>query len=225
MRDALSTKIASELCARIQSGELKENDKLPSERILASQYDVSRNVIRESIKMLVEKNLVISIPGKGNYVSRPTQSSIADKLENAIHLSDVPTSEIVNARQFLEISVMEKYLLSITEQEIAQLEELYAKMEAARSNYALFWEYDTKFHLQLIGCSKNSILTLFLSTLYRMTQKNIIMNSEDPVSAIEFSQSDHADIIEAVKTKDRERLCRAIERHLAPLHDFYKEEV
>ena len=47
MRDALSTKIASELCARIQSGELKENDKLPSERILASQYDVSRNVIRE----------------------------------------------------------------------------------------------------------------------------------------------------------------------------------
>ena len=177
MRDALSTKIASELCARIQSGELKENDKLPSERILASQYDVSRNVIRESIKMLVEKNLVINIPGKGNYVSRPTQSSIADKLENAIHLSDVPTSEIVNARQFLEISVMEKYLLSITEQEIAQLEELYAKMEAARSNYALFWEYDTKFHLQLIGCSKNSILTLFLSTLYRMTQKNIIMNS------------------------------------------------
>ena len=120
---------------------------------------------------------------------------------------------------------MEKYLLSITEQEIAQLEELYAKMKAARSNYALFWEYDTKFHLQLIGCSKNSILTLFLSTLYRMTQKNIIMNSEDPVSAIEFSQSDHADIIEAVKTKDRERLCRAIERHLAPLHDFYKEEV
>lgn len=225
MRDALSTKIASELCARIQSGELKENDKLPSERILASQYDVSRNVIRESIKMLVEKNLVINIPGKGNYVSRPTQSSIADKLENAIHLSDVPTSEIVNARQFLEISVMEKYLLSITEQEIAQLEELYAKMEAARSNYALFLEYDTKFHLQLIGCSKNSILTLFLSTLYRMTQKNIIMNSEDPVSAIEFSQSDHADIIEAVKTKDRERLCRAIERHLAPLHDFYKEEV
>ena len=138
MRDALSTKIASELCARIQSGELKENDKLPSERILASQYDVSRNVIRESIKMLVEKNLVINIPGKGNYVSRPTQSSIADKLENAIHLSDVPASEIVNARQFLEISVMEKYLLSITEQEIAQLEELYAKMEAARSNYALF---------------------------------------------------------------------------------------
>lgn len=225
MRDALSTKIASELCSRIQSGELKENDKLPSERILASRYDVSRNVIRESIKMLVEKNLVVNVPGKGNYVSRPTESSIADKLENAIYLSDVPASEVVDARQFLEISVMEKYLLSITEEEITELEQLYDKMESARSNYALFWEYDTKFHLRLIGCSKNSILTLFLSTLYRMTQKNIIMNSEDPVSAIEFSQSDHADIIEAVKTKDEERLCHAIERHLAPLHDFYKEEL
>ena len=98
-------------------------------------------------------------------------------------------------------------------------------MESARGNYALFWDYDTKFHLQLIGCSKNSILTLFLSTLYRMTQKNIIMNSEDPVSAVAFSQADHAEIIEAVKTKDRERLCHAIERHLSPLHEFYKEEV
>ena len=108
MRDALSTKIASELCARIQSGELKENDKLPSERILASQYDVSRNVIRESIKMLVEKNLVINIPGKGNYVSRPTQSSIADKLENAmnpasmlysgrmVNLTVVPFTQVAN---------------------------------------------------------------------------------------------------------------------------------
>ena len=51
------------------------------------------------------------------------------------------------------------------------------------------------------------------------------MNSEDPVSAVAFSQADHAEIIEAVKTKDRERLCHAIERHLSPLHEFYKEEV
>lgn len=35
---------------------------------------------------------------------------------------------------------MEKYLLSITKEEVAQLEELYAKNGGARSNYALFWE-------------------------------------------------------------------------------------
>lgn len=221
MPSALSTKIAEDLMEKIQIRELHENDKLPSERELSAQYKVSRNVVRESIKILAEKNLVTNIPGKGNYISRPTQSSIADQLETAIDLSDVTFREIIDAREFLETGVMEKYLLSITKEQICRLEELYQCMENCKQNYVRFSEYDTEFHLYLIGCSRNSILKLFLSTLYNMTRKNIVVDSPDPSVVIQSSQTDHFEIIEAIKSKDHQRLNEALTRHITPLRKFY----
>ncbi len=49
-------------------------DCLPSERVLATQYGVSRNVIREAIKILTEKKLVTNVIGKGNYVTLPNET-------------------------------------------------------------------------------------------------------------------------------------------------------
>lgn len=224
MPNALSTTIAEDLIEKIQDKELCENDKLPSERELSIHYNVSRNVVRESIKILAEKNLVTNIPGKGNYVSKPTESNIAHKLETAIDLSDVSTQEIIDAREFLETGVMQKYLLSITEEQIRDLENLYRQMEECKQNFVRFSEFDTKFHLYLIGCSRNSILKLFLSTLYNMTRKNIVVDSPNPGFVIQSSQKDHLEIIEAIKSKDHERLNEALTRHLRPLRDFYQGE-
>lgn len=221
MQKALYDNITNDLLRKIKNGELKENDKLPSERELSAQYNVSRNVVRESIKVLVEKNLVTNFPGRGNYISRPTESNLVDKLENAIDLSDVSSEEIIDAREFLETSVMEKFLLTITEEQIQDLEDLYEKMENSKQNYVLFAQYDTEFHLYLIGCSRNSILKLFLSTLYHMTKGNFIVDSPDPAVVIENSQIDHHEIIEAIRSKDHLRLNNALKRHIAPLREFY----
>lgn len=221
MQKALYNSIAEDLICKIQNGELSEHDKLPSERELSAQYNVSRNVIRESIKILSEKNLVRNIPGKGNYVCRPTQSMIADKLENAIDLSAVSVAEIIDAREFLETGVMDKYLLSITKRQLKELEKLYALMEENKQNYVRFSEYDTQFHLYLIGCSQNRILQLFLSTLYNMTKRNIIIDSPEPAVVIKNSQADHYEIIASIRSKNREQLNAALTRHIAPLRDFY----
>ncbi len=222
MPSALSTTIANDLIEKIQINELQENDKLPSERELSLQYHVSRNVVRESIKILAEKNLVTNIPGKGNYISRPTQSSIANKLETAIDLSNVTIGEIIDAREFLETGVMEKYLLTITEEQIHKLEELYQRMENSKQNYVQFSKYDTEFHLYLISCSHNSILKLFLSTLYNMTRKNIIIDSPEPSVVIQSSQTDHFEIISSIKLKNHKRLNEALTRHIMPLREFYQ---
>ena len=53
-------------------------DCLPSERVLATQYGVSRNVIREAIKILTEKKLVTNVIGKGNYVTLPNETDLVD---------------------------------------------------------------------------------------------------------------------------------------------------
>lgn len=62
-------------------------DFLPSERVLATQYVVSRNVIREAIKILTEKKLVTNVIGKGNYVTLPNETDLVDMVESALNTS------------------------------------------------------------------------------------------------------------------------------------------
>lgn len=66
---ALYHQLETELIDLINRGELKENDKLPSERELCDQYNVSRTTARQAIGELERKEYVFKVHGKGTFVS------------------------------------------------------------------------------------------------------------------------------------------------------------
>lgn len=57
------------LVDRIDSGELKEHDRLPSERELCEMYNVSRTTVRQAMQELEKENYIYKQHGKGTYVS------------------------------------------------------------------------------------------------------------------------------------------------------------
>ena len=65
----LSDIILQQLETMILEGSLKPGQKLPAERELAKQFDVSRPSLREAIQKLEAKNLVTRRQGGGTYVS------------------------------------------------------------------------------------------------------------------------------------------------------------
>ena len=56
---------------KIKKGELTAGDLLPSERVLARKYDVSRPTIRQALNELVNEGLLFKEKGKGTFVSKP----------------------------------------------------------------------------------------------------------------------------------------------------------
>ena len=87
MGTLLYQSIADDIEQLILHKEYKDGDCLPSERVLATQYGVSRNVIREAIKILTEKKLVMNVIGKGNYVTLPNETDLVDMVESALNTS------------------------------------------------------------------------------------------------------------------------------------------
>jgi GntR family transcriptional regulator len=63
------TQLVRLITARIESGELQPDRPLPSEPHLASEYGVSRGSVRHAIAILRDQGLVITVPGRGNYVA------------------------------------------------------------------------------------------------------------------------------------------------------------
>ncbi len=87
MGTLLYQSIADDIEQLILHKEYKDGDCLPSKRVLATQYGVSRNVIREAIKILTEKKLVTNVIGKGNYVTLPNETDLVDMVESALNTS------------------------------------------------------------------------------------------------------------------------------------------
>jgi GntR family transcriptional regulator len=71
MREPLYSVIASRAETRIRSGEWAPGTRLPPERDLCQQLDVSRATLRQALAELEERGLITRHQGRGTFVTRP----------------------------------------------------------------------------------------------------------------------------------------------------------
>lgn len=87
--------IVNQIKESILSGELKENEMLPSIRALAKNLSISFITTKRSYEELEKQGLINTVPGKGCYVSafnkelvyESKMREIEEKLEESINLS------------------------------------------------------------------------------------------------------------------------------------------
>src|SRR5258705_10402969 len=87
---------------RIVSEEFPPGTLLPSERELQDEYQVSRAVVREAIKLLASRKLVSISWGQGVVVTSDLKEPVADALMLAFHRSNIRTEDIYTIRVLLE---------------------------------------------------------------------------------------------------------------------------
>lgn len=64
----LYEQLADHLAARIASGDFAPGDRFPAEQDLADQYGVAYHTVRNALKVLRERGLVVTLRGRGTYV-------------------------------------------------------------------------------------------------------------------------------------------------------------
>jgi GntR family transcriptional regulator len=65
--------VADHITARIEAGELAPGARLPAERDLAVEYGVAYDTIRRATALLRDRGLIITIVGRGTYVTPEDQ--------------------------------------------------------------------------------------------------------------------------------------------------------
>ena len=101
----LSDQVASALEAEIRAGRIQASDKLPTEAVLAQQFQVSRTVVREAISRLKSLGLVDSRQGSGVYVLAPGIEPL--QFDVPLAASREAVMQIVEVRRALEAEVAE----------------------------------------------------------------------------------------------------------------------
>ena len=86
----------------IREGRLKAGDQLPSERELSETFKVSRTSVREALRALETKGLIISRTGMGNFVADLPIESLIAPLAKLLIEEKTALADIFELRKLIE---------------------------------------------------------------------------------------------------------------------------
>ncbi|MDZ4763233.1 MAG: FadR/GntR family transcriptional regulator [Chloroflexota bacterium] len=169
--EGLTNQVADNMQFRIISHEFSPGSFLPSERELQAEYQVSRTVIREAIRLLVARGLITTNSRQGNVVNTDNNASLSEAMRLAFYRSNVYVEDILSTRLILEPSIVE---LAAQHASATQIRDLLSLSDAfknitvdpAQSNYVenrqRWLENDRRFHILLAEASQNPVLPILI---------------------------------------------------------------
>lgn len=176
MTQSLAKQISEQLREAIMSGQLKADDRLPTEDELAARYQVSRPTIREALKRLAAQNLIRSRrgPSGGTFVNRPTLEEASVSLTSVTTLltsmDQFSLAEIAQARQEMERICVRLAAENPDKSVIPHLmQELEQQAEENLSDEA-FCDSDIRFHRAIADAADNAVLQFLMYAVIEAMQ-------------------------------------------------------
>jgi DNA-binding FadR family transcriptional regulator len=216
---SVSAQIAAHLERLIARGELNAGDRLPSERDLAVDLQVSRASLREAMHELEAKKLIERRPGRGTRVLAPPQHAhdLYDQISDAEH----KLRDIAELRETVEPQIARLAASRATEANRLELENvLKHPVEGLTAEDSV--QLDQEFHLLLAHASQNPLL-VSLSTLTSSWTRPIRALSHATKHAREVSYRGHRAILDAVVERDKEAAGAAMLQHLHEVVDLTQQ--
>ncbi|MFC2080055.1 GntR family transcriptional regulator [Bacteroidota bacterium] len=202
----LSLQVYQQIRNMILSGELKPGEKLPQEKI-ADQLGVSRMPLHKAFVRLEEEFLVESIPRRGIFIRKHDLREIIEAFE---------------CREGLEGIAARRAAENLSENDIDYLEELFSPFSKDMPiDTFRYQEADQKFHEAIIQFSGNRIM----HKLNRIGNVLIGTYPKGIILPLEESLEDHANIIQAFRSRDIQKAEELIRLHSRKAINILNEEL
>jgi GntR family transcriptional repressor for pyruvate dehydrogenase complex len=190
----------------ILSGELKADDRLPPERDLAEQWQVSRSVVREAIGRLAGLGLVRSRQGSGTRIVAPDGSGQRLNYQWMLNQGVLRLDQLSDARLPLETTIAALAAERRTAEHVRQLQAAQHALGNPKNTLKAHVDADMRFHAFLAEATGNPIFQELLIEGRRRT-----LGRYGTTLAFEH----HAKILAAVKRRNVEAAREAMRVHIA----------
>jgi len=220
-REPISVTILNMITDEILSGRLKPGDKLPTEIELAENLGVSRNSVREGIKMLSSFGVIEVKMGAGTFIAESINGAILDPLMLSLAFEQGTSRELVDLRFMIEIGAAEMAIDAASDEEIAVLEAANEKLKEAADKKIEDPQYlrdvDLNVHYTLFEITGNRFVAKIGKAIYRLFFASIERTVEiDPYRAYR----NHKLYIEAIKKRAKDTVGKKIREALSEWMDY-----
>ena len=191
-------------------GEFPPGTRIREAR-LAQELRVGRSALREAVRQLEGRKLVVRHPNLGTSVTKLTDTDMLDLLE---------------IRESLEVSAIRKACERITEDELASLRQAMERHETARHDrlqnlYGDWHNFD--FHSRIAMASGNRrLFELLCGDIWFLMRTYRYPRGLSPQTMLQGVAS-HRNIMEALEARDPDNCERLMREHLTTLRTRLQE--
>ena len=215
----LSDAIERRLEHLILDGQLKVGDKLPPERELSKQFEVSRPSLREAIQRLEMKGLLTRRQGGGTFVSSNLWKGLTDPLPELIASNQSAQFDLLETRHALEGIAAYYAALRGSSSDFDKIALCYEEIEKTQES----GDFNAKaqavmdYQLAVTKATHNIVLIHLLNSMSFILQKNVKYNFEQLYSrkvALEKVNNHRATICKLILERKPDEAREAAYHHL-----------
>jgi len=174
------TRTADEVVQQIESlileGVLRVGDRLPGEREMARQFDVSRPILRDALKALEQRGLLVTRHGGGTHVADVIGQVFTRPVLDLIVTHRKAAADYLEYRREMEGISAEYAARRATADDLAMLADIVARMKAAHERAEPGEEaaIDIEFHHAIGESAHNIVLLHTMRACYRLLSEGVL---------------------------------------------------
>ena len=224
----LSDVIVEQMEAMILEGTLTPGQKLPPERELAKQFEVSRPSLREAVQKLSAKGLLNSRQGGGTYVSKGLGGSFSDPLLELFRTHPEAQYDLLEFRHALEGVSAYYAALRSTPADKESILKCYEVLQGHHETKDIKKEVyaDVDFHLAIAAATHNVVLLHMMRSLFSLLREHVLDNLKNiyPHSGYrEKIHEQHKVLMDAILEGEPDKARQAAHLHLAYVEETLLE--
>ncbi len=219
-RTRLYEDIMDQLVNLIKEGSLKPGDRLPTERKLAEDLNVSRTAIREALRSLETMGYIYSKVGEGTYINEVTLKNVMDPFSTLLSQNGKLIMELIEVRILLETEIARLAAKRITPLKTDTIQKTLDDMQKEIDSGNNGINAENAFHNSLAAAAENEAMGLILDMcgdLLSKTREATLNIPGQPKKTL----ADHASIFDAVRNGDSDLAAQRMKQHLSDARQNY----
>lgn len=188
----------------IKKGTFKTGGKIPSQRKLSSLFGVSRTVVREAVKVLEGRNILVSRKGSGTYVNQYIDEKLGLYSDGE---EKYTLEEILDFSRLIWNASISVIVKNATDEELETFSERIHKFYQGYSSKTTNQEkfiYESSFGTNICKLTHNNLIYKMVVELLKSTSDvdfKIIESNENFKTILEIDRK----LVEALKNRDEPR--------------------
>jgi DNA-binding FadR family transcriptional regulator len=169
--------IVDQIRAELAQGRLKVGSRLPAERLLAMQFGVSRNTLREALRSLEHAGLIRLQKGAsgGAFITEGSGDVIVNGLLDLYHVGSITPMQLTEARIWLESVIVREACRRATQKDIEILDQnVAAAADASKEgDFPRRARLHFEFHRVLARMTGNPIMVVMMDGLLEVLSRYV----------------------------------------------------
>jgi GntR family transcriptional regulator, glc operon transcriptional activator len=221
--------VAERIERLIVDGVLKSGQVLPSERRLTEKLGVSRTALREGLKILSARGIIVTSHGKGSFVANLTAQAPLSPMMHLLGSQPRTLYDLFEVRGMLEAESARLAALRGTPADFILITRRYQEMIAAHdkeTSAAAHARLDHAFHLAICEASHNPVLVHTLGSLSDLLLSSVFASVNNLYHRQPQKQQidrQHARLYNAVTGKLPEQARKAASEHIRSVQESLRE--